>query len=55
MGTLVESPSARMMHILAKRHTQGGLDGGVGQGISKVVPNSGSQLQARCEALKLPA
>lgn len=36
MGALVESPSARMMHILAKHPMQGGLAGGEGHGISKV-------------------
>lgn len=36
MGTFVENPSVRMMHILAKHHTQGGLAGGEGHGISEV-------------------
>lgn len=37
MGTWVESPSARMMHILVTHHTQGGLAGGEGHGISSVL------------------
>lgn len=36
MGSLVEDPSVRMMHILAQHHMQGELAGGEGHGTSKV-------------------